>query len=90
MRSHVYLIAADPFDPTVLFAATSIGVLATRDAGQHWRVADRGLCGDRVLSFVIEGGPPPLVYACTGGDNGGVFRSVDHGKSWEKVSDRGQ
>lgn len=86
MRSHVYLIAADPFDPTVLFAATSVGVLATLDSGQHWRVADRGLCGDRVLSLVIEAGSPALVYACTGGDKGGVFRTANRGESWEKVS----
>ena len=88
MRKHVYLIAADPFDPAFAFAATSSGMLATADAGAHWRVADRGLCGDRVLSLVIDAGPPSLVYACTSGSGGGVFRTFDRGESWERVAGR--
>jgi len=90
MKSHVYLIAADPFDPTNLFAATTLGVMATADAGAHWRVADRGLCGDRVLSLVIAGGEPSVVFACTGGEGGGVFRTADRGASWEKISGKDQ
>lgn len=86
MQSHVYLIAADPFDPTVLFAATSLGIMRTVDAGAHWKVADRGLCGDRVISLVIDGGTPSIVFASTGGSSGGVFRTADRGASWEKVS----
>lgn len=86
MKSHVYLIAADPFDPTVLFAATSLGVLRTTDAGAHWRVAERGLCGDRVLSLVIDAGPPSVLFASTAGECGGVFRTADRGVSWEKIS----
>ena len=86
MKSHVYLIAADPFDPTQLFAATSLGVMVTSDAGAVWRVADRGLCGERVLALVIEAGPPPTVFACTGGAGGGTFRTADYGASWEKVA----
>ncbi len=83
MKSHVYLIAADPFEPRVLFAATTMGLLATTDAGAHWRSADRGLCGSHVHSLVIDAGPPALVFACT---DEGVFRTADRGESWEKVS----
>ena len=86
MKSHVYLIAADPFDPTSLFAATTLGVMSTADAGAHWRVADRGLCGDRVLSLVIAAGDPSVVFACTAGEGGGVFKTADRGASWEKIS----
>lgn len=86
MKKHVYLIAADPFDPAFAFAATTTGMLATSDAGMHWRVADRGLCGERVLSLVIDVGPPSLVYACMTGSGGGVFRTVDRGGSWERVA----
>ena len=89
MRSHVYLIAADPFDPTILYAATTLGVLSTVNGGANWRVADRGLCGDHVVSLVIEVGPPTLVYACTGGEGGGVFRTADRGGTWERVSGDG-
>jgi photosystem II stability/assembly factor-like uncharacterized protein len=89
MKSHVYLIAADPFDPTVLYAATSFGVMRTLDGGAHWRVADRGLCGDRVVSLVIDAGPPSLLYVSTGGSCGGVFRTADRGTSWQKISEAG-
>ena len=87
MKSNVYLIAADPFEPTVVFAATTAGVLATMDAGAHWRVADRGLCGDRVLSLVIDAGPPQVIFACTMGSGGGVYKTADRGNHWERVGE---
>ena len=60
------------------------------DAVAHWSVADRGLCGDRVLSLVIAGGEPSVVFACTGGEGGGVYRTADRGASREKVSGKDQ
>lgn len=85
-KRHVYLIATDPFHPTVLFAATTFGILATNDGGAHWRIAHRGLGGGHVVSLIIEVGPPGLLYAATSGENGGVFRSADRGHRWERMT----
>ena len=86
------IIMLDGADPAV-WAAIEVGGLAeSRNDGETWGITEKvgqweypanGLHPD-VHSIDIHPGQPDTVMAATGG---GVFRSVDRGKSWQHLID---
>jgi len=76
-------LAADPSDPRTLYVTQDGGsVHATHDGGKTWR-ATAGQPADRSFTHALAVDAKGRVFAGT--LNGGLFRSTDRGKRWERV-----
>ena len=67
---------------TVLYVATSEGVVTVKNSGADWEVGSHGLKDWDVNEIAIQPDNPQRVYAATRGD--GVLRSEDGGETWSK------
>ncbi len=80
-------VASDPANPNVLYAATSSGgVWRSDDGGQHWILPGDDLVSRPLVWIAVDPGTPSTLWA--GIDNpghAGLWRSLDHGKSWNPV-----
>ena len=85
----VVSIVADPTNPSRVYAASSLSIYRSGDGGSHWLISDRGLTEGEgalfVLSLAIDPANPTILYAGT--DFGGVFKSIDAGRSWAQSAD---
>jgi photosystem II stability/assembly factor-like uncharacterized protein len=83
-RAPIYSIAVSPLSKDQLFAATSVGLYASSNAGTHWRRVGDGLGGNiPSLIFLDESGKSILA---ADGNSGGVFYSTDGGQNWERFA----
>lgn len=67
---------------TTIFAAGST-LKRTLDFGETWTNSENGLNGNYLYSLETNNG---IVYAGTGDNYEGIFRSLDNGISWQNVS----
>jgi len=74
----------DPGDNTHLFAATTMGVFETKNAGESWAKRMDGM--KEVLMVVTLGLDPTRPSILYAGTSGGVYKSVDLAGHWEKVN----
>ncbi len=74
----------DPADNTHLFAATTMGVFETKNAGDSWTKRMDGM--KEVLMVVTLGLDPTRPSILYAGTSGGVYKSVDLAGHWEKVN----
>ncbi|NRB52553.1 MAG: hypothetical protein HRU41_33135 [Saprospiraceae bacterium] len=92
-------IIVDPTDGHVLIMATNKGVLRSTDQGQTWEASDSGLEVNRprdIDCYFDEKTKEYILYLIdqtafadaekTVSVQGGVYKSKDHGKSWEKIT----
>jgi len=80
-------IAADHETPRRLFAAIEVGgMLVSDDDGQQWRPVVSGLADPDVHQILPSARTKGLVVAACGE---GVYRSLDRGEHWEKVTPSG-
>jgi photosystem II stability/assembly factor-like uncharacterized protein len=81
-----HAITVDPGDPDHLFLTTnSGGLLVTEDGGRTWRDGGvHGFISPTPRGMAFDPQQPRRVYAgsFTGG---GLFKSEDHGKHWQRV-----
>ncbi len=80
----IYKLLIHPIHPDTVFAATSIGLFRTIDAGAHWISMQAGIFTD------VEFKPahPNVVYAVSGVQGNGTFyRSDNAGTSFNVVTD---
>lgn len=91
----IHSIVVDPRDPDrLLVAVSSAGVIATRDGGQTWHSANKGMTMEHTPEPEAEWGHDPhYIEQCEGDpdhvwqqNHVGVFYSSDGAKSWRKVS----
>jgi photosystem II stability/assembly factor-like uncharacterized protein len=76
------VIADEPATSPTLFAAAGTGILRSDDGGATWQLRNAGLPPSaNVLALAIDPRPPFVVYALL--RTTGVFRSFDHGQSWQ-------
>ena len=82
-------VAAHPDDPDRLWAAyyQSGGVLTSRDGGQSWVEAAKGLAGNPVFDLLVTrsagtGTETTKVWAAT---RGGLFWRAEAGATWEPL-----
>lgn len=80
MRS-VILPATDPL--LILAGVEQGGFLRSCDGGSTWQLEDREVDKD-IHSLSISPENPAVIYAATGE---GVFRSVDQGAGWRRLSE---
>ncbi|MCG3777383.1 MAG: Xyloglucanase [Nitrospira sp.] len=84
VSSVVNQFAIDPADSTHLFAATTMGIFETKDAGDSWTKRMEGM--KEVLMVVTLGLDPTRPAILYAGTSGGVYKSVDHAAHWTKVN----
>jgi len=95
----IHSIVVDPRDPKrVLVAVSSAGVIETRDGGQTWHSANKGMLMDHTPEPEAEWGHDPhYIEQCEGDpdhvwqqNHTGIYYSTDAAKSWRRVSVREQ
>lgn len=95
-------ITIDPSDTATLYAATDRGLYKSLDGGVNWTLLNNGLpptSGDNVTSnvraVVVDPQSPDTLYATVraipntapeGVWQGGVYKSIDSGATWESKS----
>jgi len=74
-------IACDPRDADTLYAGCDVGgFYISTDAGRSWQVSNEGLNDLFVQCIAVH---PQTSDTIVLGLEGGVFKSVDHGKTWQ-------
>ena len=89
LHRDIHEIAIDPTRPSWMYAAAEFdGVMRSRDGGATWRFMREGLGSLRVRAVAIDPSAPDTIYAGTLGIGapGGVYRSMNRGASWARIS----
>jgi len=87
LGSRTRYLAADPELPGRLYAGIEVGgLLLSEDGGRNWKPANEGLSDPDVHQLLPCARTPDLVVAACGE---GVFRSLDRGARWEKITPPG-
>ncbi len=73
-------IAMDPNDGDTLFTGSQ-RMWRTRDGGDTWQPVSGAFDGGDITAIAVARSDSAVVYAAT--ENGGFFRSVDGGDTWE-------
>jgi len=69
----------------IYVATEGAGVLRSRDSGQTWIGANKGLESLQVVGLAVDPRQRQKLHAMT--RDKGLFRTVDGGESWERVDD---
>jgi photosystem II stability/assembly factor-like uncharacterized protein len=78
-NNRVYSLAADPTDPSIVYAGLRQGVFKTTNGGQVWsHVTD--LVEDAVIA--VDASSPNVVYAM--GSDGTLISTTDAGNTWRR------
>lgn len=85
-----YAVAIDPSDPRILYVAdTTSGVSRSADGGATWSLRNNGLpvvgVSVPIYNIVIDPNVPTRLYAFDQSTNA-VYRSVDAGLNWARIS----
>ena len=84
ITSVVHEIKFVPGSSQHIFAATSMGVFETDNAGKTWAKRMDGMIEVlMVVAIDVDPNQPQTLYA---GTSGGVYRSLDGAKTWTKVN----
>ncbi|HJW28346.1 MAG TPA: hypothetical protein VJ508_03750, partial [Saprospiraceae bacterium] len=76
---NIYKLLIHPAHPDTVFAATTVGIYRTVDAGLHWNTVQSGIFSD----IEFKPGNPNILYATAGVFSGGTFyKSVDGGSTF--------
>ncbi|MGA9774080.1 MAG: hypothetical protein WBV94_33930 [Blastocatellia bacterium] len=87
-------LTIDPSNSDIVYAATTRGVYKSVDGGESWRKTNPDLQGVFVFVYTIAVDPSnnSTIYAgiteggAFEGPNNGIFKSVDGGSKWKKIS----
>lgn len=91
----IHSIVIDPRDPSrMLVAVSTAGVIETKDGGQTWHSANKGMLLEHTPEPEAEWGHDPhYVEQCEGDpdhvwqqNHTGIYYSADAARSWRKVS----
>ena len=87
----VRALLPDSSDPVTIYAGTGGGVFKSTDGANTWKLMNRGLTITSVQVLAIHPRIASTLYAGTSlephpGRSGGLFKSVDGGESWTRMS----
>ena len=82
--ARISVLAVDPADAAVMYAADDGALYRTTDGALSWQRLASLPTGTFVTGMVVAPGASGTVYAAAGA--GGVLRSADHGATWTKVN----
>jgi photosystem II stability/assembly factor-like uncharacterized protein len=74
----------DRAKPGVIYVASRQGVYRSQDGGTTWAAINRGLATLNIRSLVQSPLDPMIFYVGTNGS--GLYRSLNGGESWERIS----
>ncbi len=77
----VFQVLVDPQDGSKLYAGATKGVYVSSDGGATWTPWGRGLEDVTVAALAFDPKRPQQVYA--GSRYQGLWRSLDHGETWQ-------
>jgi photosystem II stability/assembly factor-like uncharacterized protein len=77
-------IALHPSNPEVVYAGTNDGPYRSTDRGDHWERLDYPKGAPGVWSFLFRPSDPSVMYLGTA--PGEIYRSINGGDSWQKLS----
>lgn len=83
----IHALSADPFRPTVVYAATLGGALRSADGGSHWQVLNAGLDASAPELWQVTPTAVPDTLLAAAND-GAVYRSSDGGARWQQAGPR--
>ena len=83
-RVEVQGIALHPDNPALVYAGTNDGPYRSSDRGDHWERLDYPRGAPGVWTFLFRPGDPQVMYLGTA--PGEIYRSVNGGDSWQKLS----
>ncbi|OIO37113.1 MAG: hypothetical protein AUJ72_05190 [Candidatus Omnitrophica bacterium CG1_02_46_14] len=79
----IHVVAANPKDPKMIFAASEKTLYKTVDNGSTWKQALRLRAGDNRINFIrVDLKNPATIYVCT---DRGLYRSMDNGVKWSLI-----
>ncbi len=88
----IYSICIHPANRSLLFIGTDYGIYVSKDAGRTWHESNEGLPNKNVRAITIGKAPQYILYLTVWTSskkalvhNGGVYRSIDAGKTWQRV-----
>ncbi len=84
ITSVVNQLIFDPADPAHLFAATTMGVFESTNAGEIWAKRMDGM--KEVLMVVTIAQDPTRPHVLYAGTSGGVYKSVTRAQWWDKAN----
>lgn len=80
LSGKVFAVSYDPTQPQRVYAATSDGLFFSVNGGEQWT---KVVSPAATISALIAT-PSGALYAATG--DGGLYRTADQGKTWERVN----
>ena len=84
MTSVVNQLVFAPTNANHVFAATTMGIFESLDAGETWKKRMDGMREVlMVVTLAIDPSRPNVMYA---GTSGGMYKSVDSARHWEKAN----
>jgi len=81
----IHFLTADPRNPLILYAGTSIGILKSTDEGDSWDKERTML--ENVYCIAIDSENSNTIYAGTGN---GILKSTDGGETWQRIGIEGE
>lgn len=77
-------IAIDPSDPRTVYIGSDVaGIFKSRDGGNHFELAGKGLEGFAVADIAVNPAPPHQAVALT---DDGLYYSMNKGDPWVRIS----
>jgi photosystem II stability/assembly factor-like uncharacterized protein len=80
----VRTLAVSPGNPHRVYAGSEVGLYRSDDSGATWEMVESPMKGMQIWSVAIDPANPDVIFAGT--KPPAVFRSIDGGKSWERLS----
>jgi hypothetical protein len=77
-------LSTDPQDENVVYAATSVGVIVSRDRGDTWENLSEALLGEVSVFSMSPNGTEALTFSQA---LGGLGKSMDSGLTWERIGE---
>ncbi len=81
----IQCIRMNPLNSNVLYAASSVGIYKTNDAGAHWQLVLDVLMGEDIVIHPTDTSKVLVSCGNLGSPGSGIYKTSDAGQNWEKL-----